>query len=205
MPFHSIHGPFLGTQRISAWIRHGGDMPVTLAFWEFGWDQLKGNFKVSLGWRRPIKTVIKNKTQTREERNGSLWPAWMAPTVLRSRMHCGGLRALGTEPTVWSYGKGAESMCFQRIEKSWESEHCRSTEAEAGQSLSQKPAWSSQPVLGQPGSQKETLSWKNKNQNLNKTPQTNKTKTFKSSTFRFNQKVVILKNSTKLISSTQNM
>lgn len=59
----------------------------------------------------------------------------LVPTVLRSGVHCAELRALGTEPIVWSYGKGAEARSFQRTENSWEPEHCRrGIEAEAGKS-----------------------------------------------------------------------
>jgi hypothetical protein len=50
--------------------------------------------------------------------------------------------------------------------------HTFNQEAEAGGSVSSRPAWSTERVLGQPGLHRETLSQTNKNyKNKNKTKQ----------------------------------
>ena len=62
-------------------------------------------------------------------------------------------------------------------------------EAEAGRSLSSRPAWSTEQVPGQPGLHRKTLSWKTKNK---KTKQ-NKTKQNKKRTRRRRKfKIVIM-------------
>lgn len=99
-------------QRLNqAWWAHAYN-PSILGDWVRsvkGHPWLPINFKVRLSWMKPYQNS-NNNNKKNANTGGSLWPGWMVPTVLKSRVHCAELRALGTEPIVWSYGKGAESM-----------------------------------------------------------------------------------------------